>query len=534
VVTVWLRLAARLHRPNGHDHERRTFACREQVVSLKSVSFDVRAARAMRAAYEDEKDGALICETSEAKRLVFFESGHLVGAKSDLVCEKLGEVMVARGKISRAQLDEATRFIRSGQKLGHIMVELGYLKGGEIETYVRLQIIQIASAILLSTPERIVFSEVVPIEAVTLSPVTIGDVFLEASKHLTDVDLYRKNVLIDDHVVAQTEDAVALAPGMNLTPEEAHVLDLVDGRNVVSDVLSRSALAPEKTLRLLVALHQSGILALKGERAAAQSLPVPEPPEPVKADPFEIELTETFNQMQCQNHWQVLGLGRNASSSEIERAYQDLSKRFDPVRHRQSSDAVQEKISFVATRLKEAFVTLSSRTSTKVYDRLVDHEGQYEKKRETWETIAPAPVEAESRTRPKNPEEARSLFQQAKRAYREQDFWRTIELCRSAVELSDDNDPELFHLLGVALSENPRWRQDAEKNLSIAHKLKPWEPRYLVALAKLYEKVGLHQRARRTYEQVRAVDPMFSLKEGLEGGKPAGAGAPDAVVVESE
>jgi len=27
------------------------------------------------------------------------------------------------------------------------------------------------------------------------------------------------------------------------------------------------------------------------------------------------------------------------------------------------------------------------------------------------------------------------------------------------------------------LSEKPRWRQDAEQNLKIAHKLKPWEPR---------------------------------------------------------
>lgn len=485
----------------------------------------------MRGAFEGEKDGALICETSEAKRLVFFEAGHIVGAKSDLVCEKLGEVMVAQGKITRAQLDEATRFIRSGQKLGQILVELGFLKSGEIEDYVRLQIIQIASAILLSTPERVVFSEVVPIEAVTLSPVSIGDVFLEASRYLTDVDLYRENVLVDDYVLAQTEDAVALAPGMNLTSEEGQVLDLVDGRNAVRDVLSHSGLAAEETVRLLIALHQSGILSLKGKRGSSDEAPAPPPtPQPASVDPFESELTGVFNEMQCQNHWQVLGLGRNASHSEIDRAYGELRKRFDPARNQHVPDAVfQEKLSFVVTRLKEAFVTLSSRTSTNVYDRLVDRESQYEKKRESWETISPEPVEPESRARPKSPEEARSLFQQAKRAYREQDFWRTIELCRSAIELSDDNDPDLFHLLGTALLENPRWRQDAEKNLQIAHKLKPWEPRYLVSLAKLYEKVGLQQRAKRTYEQIRAVDPMFSLKDDLEAGK-----ATDETVVETK
>jgi curved DNA-binding protein CbpA len=486
----------------------------------------------MRTAFEGEKNGGLICETSEAKRLIFFEAGHLVGAKSDLVCEKLGEVMVAQGRITRAQLDESTKFIRSGQKLGHILVELGYLKSGEIEDYVRLQIIQIASAILLSTPERIVFSDVVPIEAVTLSPVSIGDVFLAASRHLTDVDVYRENVLIDDYVLAQTEDAVALAPGMNLTPEEGRVLDLVDGRNAVRDILSTSKLSEEETVRLLVGLHQSGIVELKGKRGSSEAPPAPKPaPSPVSIDPFEGELIDVFNEMQCQNHWQVLGLGRNASHQEIDRAYRKLSKHFDPEKQQHVADTVfQEKLSFVAARLKEAFVTLSSRTSTNVYDRLVDRETQYEGKRESWEVIAPEPEKAESNVRAKNPEEARSLFQRAKLAYSEQDFWRTIELCRAAVELSGENDPELFHLLGKALSENPRWRKDAEQNLQIAHKLKPWEPRYLLALAKLYEKEGLQQRAQRTYEQLRAVDPMFSLKGDLEG---AGKAA-DEIVVETK
>ncbi len=67
-------------------------------------TFNTRAARAMRAAYEGQKTGALICETEEAKRLVFFESGQLVGAKSDLVRDRLGEVLVREKRITAEQL----------------------------------------------------------------------------------------------------------------------------------------------------------------------------------------------------------------------------------------------------------------------------------------------------------------------------------------------------------------------------------------------------------------------------------------------
>jgi hypothetical protein len=514
-------------------------------MSETPVRFDKRAARAMRAAYEGEKDGALIAVTEGAKRLVFFERGYLVGAKSELAQERLGEVIVAEGGVSRQQLDDATRFIRSGRKLGRILVELGYLKSGRIETYVRRQIVRIASAMLTSRSERLAFSKVIPIEAVTLSPVSIGDVFLDAAFHLTDIGLYREKLLLDDYVLAQTRDTLALAGHMKLSSDEAQVLDLVDERNTVGEILASSSLSEDRTLRLLLALRQSGIVALaqKPEEKRQEHAPPPVPSETPDVDPFERELTAVFNDMQCQNHWQVLGLGRNASYGEIEYAYQGLNGRFGSAKYQRVATAdFQEKLSWVRARLKEAFVTLSSKTSTTVYDRMVDREGQYERNKQSWETI-PGPTETpgpeakpvsrpENWDRPKSPDEAKVLFAQAKRAYKEQDFWRAIELCRASIELCEENDPERFHLLGKALSENPRWRQDAEQNLKIAHNLKPWEPCYLVSLARFYDKVGLQHRAQRLYEQVRVMDPDYRVGDEVDEKKAKGEPADEDVLDE--
>ncbi len=430
--------------------------------------------------------------------------------------------MVRGGRISRTQLEEATGFIRSGLKLGQILLELGYLQGGEIETYVRLQIIAIASAMLTSSAERLVFAEDMPVEAVTLAPVSIGDVFLEASRHLTDLGLYRENVLIDDYVLGQTDDAIALAPGMNLSFDEACILDLVDGNNTVAEILSLSPLNMDEKVRVLVALHQSGIVALREKRSPAPAPTSASDPEPapdlesakpsVPIDPLELEVISVFNDMQCQNHWQILGLDRGSAYAEIERAYLGVKTRFDSEKYHHLQDPdFQEKLSFVQSRVEEALATLASANSANVYDRLVEREGQYQESRESWESISTSSLEPEQWDRPRNREEAKLLFQQAKQAYRDQDYWKTIELCRASIELDDENDPDRFYLLGKALAENPRWRKDAEQNLKIAQKLKPWEPRYLVALGKLYEKEGLTQRAERTYEQARAMDPDFRV-----------------------
>ena len=204
--------------------------------------FNAKAAHAMRSVFDGAKKGALVCESPEAKRLVFFENGDLVGARSNLPSDRLGAVLIREGRITEADLTKALGFVRSGHKLGEILVELDYLKAGEIERYVRIQILEIACAVLTSPSTRLVFSEVMEVEAATLSPISIGSVFLTAVQRLPDVKLYRDEVMLDDYVLAQTDGALSLASGMELSPSEATVLDLVDGTNAVRDVLSASRL----------------------------------------------------------------------------------------------------------------------------------------------------------------------------------------------------------------------------------------------------------------------------------------------------
>lgn len=469
----------------------------------------------MRSAFEGLRNGALICETRDAKRLVFFENGQIVGAKSSLVDERLGEVIVRMGRITRAQLEEATRFIRSGRMLGGILVELGYLGGGEIEIAVRAQIVEIGAAILFSTPTRLLFSDKVAIEAVTLSPVSVGEIFLEAVKRLPEIGLYRENVLVDDYVLARSPDAERIGRTMRLSEAEARVLDSVDSKHTVEEILHLSPLAEDETLRILVALQQSGILTIEEKRPSAQAVVEEGPKFPVhfeSVEPREKELIEVYSSIQCQNHWQVLGLEHGASYPQIDRAYRAQTQRFAPERFQHVLDTdLQEKLSFVRARLEEAFVTLSSTSSAQAYRGLIEREDQYQETKEQWEIIAPPPRASREWNRPRDSDESDRLLKRAKRALHEQDYWRAIELLRASIEESDGTDPERFHLLGQALAENPRWRQDAEKNLKIAQNLKPWEPRYLVSLAKLYEKEGLHQRVQRIYEQIQALDPDYRL-----------------------
>ena len=53
-------------------------------------------------------------------------------------------------------------------------------------------------------------------------------------------------------------------------------------------------------------------------------------------------------------------------------------------------------------------------------------------------------------------QEGERLFNRAKRAMQEQDYWSAIELCRQAIELDENNDPARYHLLSDARSRKTR------------------------------------------------------------------------------
>ena len=466
-----------------------------------TVNLNENLVTALKTAAESQKTGVFVCESEEAKRLIFLENGLIVGAKSELESERLGEIMVAEGRITEAQLGKAVRFIRSGRKLG---------QGGEIEKFVRIQIIRIACACLSDRPKRALFSERMPVEALTLAPVLVTDVLLEAAQRLPSVDCYREHVLTDNFTLALTLDAaVGQADGVNLTPEQAFVLDQVNGDRTASDILKLRPELEDDTLRILVGLLQAGLIELERKITAPRELSEPAGARPADDDgefaEFERELARVYSEMQLQNHWQVLGLNRGATTDEVHKAYQTLMARFHPDQHARVDDFdFQEKLSMVVTRFAEAYETLSNDTSSVAYDELVDKEEKYEEKKADWDIPSKDEI-PEEYTRTKDPGLAKQAFQEG-------DYWTVIKLCRSAIE-HGDNEPHYFHLLGRALAENPRWRKDAEQNLKIAINLKPWEPRYQLSLGQLYEKGGLHERAQRIYEPVRTMDPDFPIPE---------------------
>ena len=544
--------------------------------------FEPRVVAAFNKVAKQRSTGALLCESANAKRMVFFRDGELVGSRSDAQQERFGHLLVVSGFLTEPQLDSAVRYIRSGKKLGEIMVELGYFNPKELAQFVRMQVRNVASAMLESMPTRIGFSNTPEIQVSTKTPVSVTEVFLHTASEIEDVSGYRESLDDPFTVYERTTSIGSWFP--RLEPEHAIVWDTIDGFRSMGDIIHDSGVPEESVVRSLIGflaattvtardvdgapspLLLSTQTAASTETAMASNTPASFDPDldffdeshrdshdgsttdytpehvaavstisiassrlptrpdsvhrsripvPQKSDPFVEELMKLKETVLHGNHWQTLGVPHDASKATILGAFHDLCSRFHPDAHADKvpSDRLAD-LNFVFARIHEAFLVLSEAPSSEQYHELVDKEEEYEEQKTAW-------VETPAETKPTeaDPAKVHEMLGMAKDAYKAKDFWRTIQLCRQVIE-HGDNQPETYFLLGCALSQNPRWRIDAEENLKIASKLEPWNTKYLIALGELYRREGLEKRAERTFMTARIIDPDVQLPPGVVAAEP--------------
>jgi len=474
-----------------------------------------QVADAFKKLYFSKRTGVLTCEAGEARRAVYFNSGFVVGARSSLEEDRLGEVMMRHGRITRAQFEDASHFIKSGWKLGEILAELNIIGDEEIESFVRLQLLDIACMQLITPPKRLAFSNLATIDGSLGAPLSVADILMEAARRAPSLNREIESLKNDPRKLGFPKDPLRRFQDVNLKPEEAFVLSRVDGTQTAHDIFTVSPLSEEMTARTLIGLLTADLIEPEGEAAPKEKPRAAEkPPEEPRADRAAStgreqereEVERLFLEFPSRSPWEVLEIPQGSGPEEIQEAFLRGVKRFHPDRFRNiPAPDFQEKLNYVFRRIAEAKEILTS-SARPGYEALAAKEGLYDASRK-------ASIPSAGGARPAaDVTEGLSLFRRAQEAYEKSDFWNAIQLCHQAIDHAPERG-EIYHLLGLALSKNPKWRQDAEKNLRIATNLDPWKAEYLVTLGNLYQEVGLHLRARKAFEQAKWVDPTVAVPE---------------------
>jgi tetratricopeptide (TPR) repeat protein len=490
----------------------------------------------LRELYVGRKTGLLAFVRGEERRSVRIRGGHIVTADTTVREDRMGEVLVRHGVLPAAELKRAVGFsLRDNKLLGVVLMELGLLDERGLERALEMHVRAVLSGVFSWQEGSYEFVEETEAAEkagdVTLR-VSTGDLILEATRSVQDTDVVRYNLGDIDRVLGLSNDPLLRFQRIGLTPVDGYVLSRVDGTLSAREVMQLIPLPPEEVQRSLFGLLSTGVVEYlldlppkpapppaprpparrraPAKRPAAATRPGPAPaasPEastvavgPSPVDTRRIEIQEAFEGLQSRTHYEVLGIARDATESQVKEAYFRLAKRFHPdVHHDEALHDLRDKLEAVFLRLGDAYEVLRNPRIRLSYERQL------------------GPLAGQERTgvTPAGQDDPEALARQAEEAIRraarsvaEERNWEAIQLLETSIGRVDGAlKQEGRVLLARAYSKNPNWVKQGEELLQTVIREDPMNVDAHFHLAAIYRAGGLKSRAQAMLRRVLELEP---------------------------
>jgi len=212
--------------------------------------------------------GMLECRQGDQTRKIYFDNGQVIFASSSNIDDSLGNKLLREGKITREQYDESVRRLKaSGKRQGTILAEMKLLEPRDLFVSVREQIQDIVWSVFGWQTGTVSFSpgRDKHLEFVKLQ-IPIPQAVLHGVRRMPDARALVARLGTRTTVLQRTDttgEAPVTPQEMQLGEDEKRLLDAVDGRRLLSDLVATPPLAPGENARILYALFALRLLAVR-------------------------------------------------------------------------------------------------------------------------------------------------------------------------------------------------------------------------------------------------------------------------------
>ncbi len=347
--TYSMRLADAAARLSGRDPTHRPKPLQDGNVKMEGDLSDTAFGRVLHELYRVEATGALFMLRGKVKKVIYFMDGRPVYAKSNLLGECLGRMLVAEGIITEEECEESViRMKQAGRLQGAELVLMGLLSHQDLvmalQRQLELKILDIFGwkSGLYRFKENVALSGEPMRLATTIATLVYRG--LVAGKGNEDIE--KERTRFESGYVAPASDPVGRFQVMELEERsERRVLELVDGTRTLKLLVEESGLDPERAARIALAAVHSGMAEL-------WDMAVPMPP---LLRPGESSFPEGLEEREVQKHlaadlvaltkrsaFQILGIGIDADAADVEEAFFRIAKTYHPDRYLKFDDATKE------------------------------------------------------------------------------------------------------------------------------------------------------------------------------------------------
>jgi tetratricopeptide (TPR) repeat protein len=247
---------------------------------MKGVLADGVVPGLLREIYVGRRTGTLNLVRRQERQSLRFRHGHIVNAHTNVVEERLGEMLVRRGVLSEADLARATEVVvRDRRRLGEVLLEMGLIDASGLEDAVAKHVHEMLTRVFAWPEGSYEFVEDPEGESqgeFTLK-LSMGELILEAVQAVKDPDVVRYALGDMDRVLVLSADPLLRFQKVTLSPADGFVLSRVDGMTSAREVAQMIPLPAEQTQKSLLALLSTGIVEYADVRRPREPAPPAHP-----------------------------------------------------------------------------------------------------------------------------------------------------------------------------------------------------------------------------------------------------------------
>ncbi|MCI0434313.1 MAG: tetratricopeptide repeat protein [Gemmatimonadetes bacterium] len=200
---------------------------------------------------------------------IFFERGRISFAKIVNRRDRLGDLLVAQGRITQQQVDDILeRQVRDPERrFGELLVENGLMTEDELTRFIRIQIEEAVYHLFTWSRGQFYFEAGQrPDASETLVSINPESMLLEAAHRIDEWGLIEKKIPSLD-LVFEIDRARLDSVDVELSVEQTELLPLFDGTRTVQDVVDASGRGEFDVGRALFGLLQAGFARRLGQRS---------------------------------------------------------------------------------------------------------------------------------------------------------------------------------------------------------------------------------------------------------------------------
>jgi hypothetical protein len=213
------------------------------------------------------KTGSLILRSKNDSAALYFDQGKLAAVTRPQRHERLGEILIRAGKVTRAQLSQALADQEATQTrpIGKILMEQGAISADDLQTFVQTVVENTVYDLFTWHEGEFEFKADLapaPDEIQTPVPIDVENLIMEGVRRVDELTRIRERIPHDGMIVRLTDRANDPKTDANLTADEWRIFARIDNRTTINELAEKLQLSPFEVSSIVFGLIVSGLVVV--------------------------------------------------------------------------------------------------------------------------------------------------------------------------------------------------------------------------------------------------------------------------------